>query len=380
MKIIFVSNYINHHQAPFCEALSVLSGGDFIFLQMQSMDEERIAMGWGGRKEYSYVRKYSEAPDQAAELIRECDVLLVGGDFVQDLLVERLKQGKPVVRISERIYREGQWKMISPRGLLHKYNEYIRYRKAPYYLLCAGAYVASDFHLIHAFPGKMYRWGYFPELSENTEKPANEVPVFVWAGRMIPLKHPEYAVRLAADLCRNGEKFRMEIAGGGELEEDMKKLAEASGAADRIRFHGAQPPERIRQIMAGGDIFLFTSNYLEGWGAVVNEAMGSGCAVAGSTHAGSCPFLIRHGENGLLFNGEDYEDLKRKAGELLSDPGMRKRLGEMGKKTIETQWNADCAAKRFYEFCMCITEGRNYNAPEDGPMSRAPLVSPFQKV
>ena len=46
MKLIFVSNYFNHHQLPFCDALYELLGGDFCFLQTQPMEEERVKMGW----------------------------------------------------------------------------------------------------------------------------------------------------------------------------------------------------------------------------------------------------------------------------------------------------------------------------------------------
>ena len=46
MKLIFVSNYFNHHQLPFCDALYELLEGDFCFLQTQPMEEERVKMGW----------------------------------------------------------------------------------------------------------------------------------------------------------------------------------------------------------------------------------------------------------------------------------------------------------------------------------------------
>lgn len=49
MKLIFVSNYFNHHQLPFCDALYELLEGDFCFLQTQPMEEERVKMGWPGR-------------------------------------------------------------------------------------------------------------------------------------------------------------------------------------------------------------------------------------------------------------------------------------------------------------------------------------------
>ncbi len=47
MTITFVSNYINHHQLPFCDALYGRLGKDFCFIQTIPMETERIAMGWG---------------------------------------------------------------------------------------------------------------------------------------------------------------------------------------------------------------------------------------------------------------------------------------------------------------------------------------------
>lgn len=55
MKLIFVSNYFNHHQLPFCDALYELLEGDFCFLQTQPMEEERVKMAWQA-EERPYVR------------------------------------------------------------------------------------------------------------------------------------------------------------------------------------------------------------------------------------------------------------------------------------------------------------------------------------
>ena len=40
----------------------------------------------------------------------------------------------------------------------------------------------------------------------------------VWAGRFIPLKHPEYVVRLAGTLRDKGCPFFIRMLGDGELE------------------------------------------------------------------------------------------------------------------------------------------------------------------
>ena len=56
MRVVFVSNYFNHHQRPLCEAFSGADGVDFCFYQTEPMEEERVRMGWGiDITDYPYV-------------------------------------------------------------------------------------------------------------------------------------------------------------------------------------------------------------------------------------------------------------------------------------------------------------------------------------
>ena len=61
--------------------------------------------------------------------------------------------------------------------------------------------------------------------------------------------------------------------------------------------------------MEKSSIYLFTSNFDEGWGAVLNESMNSACAVISSHAAGATPFLISHNINGLLYTSGDVDEL-----------------------------------------------------------------------
>jgi hypothetical protein len=114
--------------------------------------------------------------------------VIFGGCDDESYIRERLAAGKPIFRYNERLYKEGQWKAISPRGLLQKYKDHTRYRKAPVYFLCAGAYVPCDLGIIHAYPEKMLRFGYFPETREYapgepfSRKKKGSI---LWAARMI---------------------------------------------------------------------------------------------------------------------------------------------------------------------------------------------------
>lgn len=50
MTITFVSNYINHHQIPFSNAMYAQTGEDYCFIQTEPMEEERRNMGWSVRR------------------------------------------------------------------------------------------------------------------------------------------------------------------------------------------------------------------------------------------------------------------------------------------------------------------------------------------
>lgn len=386
MTVTFVSNYINHHQIPFSNACYGELGEDYHFIQTEPMEEERVAMGWDAQgKKLPYVFCMYEEEARCKSLILESDIAIFGWTreetAIEELIRERVKAGKPVLRVSERLYREGQWKAVSPRGLMKKYQEHTRYRKENVCLLCSGAYVASDFHIVRAYPGKMLRFGYFPETMHYTERQLTEMKEqdgkvhIVWAGRFLPLKHPEFVVRIAEELMADGVEFHVHMAGGGELEVEILDAVSRKGLSDCFTFYGYTEPDQVRRIMEKCHIHLFTSNYLEGWGAVVNEAMNSGCAVAANVEAGAVPFLIRHGENGLVYRNGDYADFAAQVKRLAGDRMLREKLGKEAYRTITGLWNAEHAAKELLRFCADMQKGRIIPAAQ-GPLSEAEVIAP----
>ena len=126
---VFVSNYLNHHQIPFCNAMYRLLKEQFLFIQTQAMEEERIRMGWNQNLDYPYLKKYYEQPEECREIIEQAKLVLFGGCEDERYIEKRLEQEKPVVRICERMYKTGQWKAVSPRGLRKKYHDHTRYQR-----------------------------------------------------------------------------------------------------------------------------------------------------------------------------------------------------------------------------------------------------------
>lgn len=391
MKISFVSNYINHHQIPFCNAMCRETEDQFVFIQTQPMEEERIRMGWQEKNRERYVHCYYEEEEFCKQWIRESDVVLFGGCEDESYMTERLQAGKPVIRISERLYRTGQWKAVSPRGLLKKYHDHTKYRKAKVYLLCAGAYVPSDFHIVRAYPQKMFCWGYFPETKhydvdnllshKGYEKNQMKVPYLLWVGRFIDLKHPELAVQTARYLRDLGLAFHMDIVGGGVMEGVMNELIHTLQLEEYVTLIGYQTPAEVRRRMERANIFLFTSDRQEGWGAVANEAMNSGCALVADHMIGAAPYLVQQGRNGYLYEDGNEQMLFETVEKLVRNPALCETLGKEAYRTITEVWNAENAAKCLMELIedVVLNGGKSQERPKNldklYPCAPAPVIA-----
>ena len=382
-SITFVSNYMNHHQLPMSENLYKILGEQYHFIQTEKMEEERIAMGWGGEYEMlPFMRYYDRQKEECMQLIRDSDMVIYGGVDDESYIQERLQSGRPVLRYSERLYKEGQWKAISPRGLIKKYQDHIKYRNRPVYLLCSGAYVASDFHLIHAYPDKMFQWGYFPKMKQYSmeelfSKKQHHTIEILWAGRFIDWKHPESAVAVAQFLKEKKCNFHMTMVGVGDLWETIKSQITLKGLEDQITLTGFTTPLQVRDYMEKSNIFLFTSDFKEGWGAVLNEAMNSGCACVAGSGIGAVPSLIENGRNGYVYQNGNIRELCSLTQALIENRTLQYHFGVHAYETITSLWNEEYAAKKLVETCEKLLH-RRVVFQSNGPLSQAIAISPYK--
>ena len=375
--IVIASNYFNHHQRYLSEALDEMTGHSFFFIETMEMEQERKNMGWGTTDIPAYVlQAYDPAQrKKCRKLIQEADVVL-WGSCPYGLILPRLLAHKLTFCYSERIFKEGlsgfgYWGRAIKYGLLY------RPPQKNHYLLASSAYTAADHARLHEFRGKALRWGYFPQTIgyDLPQLMAEKNPTTIlWAARMIPWKHPEYAITAAKQLRQWGCDFTMELVGNGELQQEMERLVAKEGLQAQVKLTGACTPEQVRRKMERAAIFLVTSDQNEGWGAVVNEAMNSGCAVVACRGVGAAPFLIENGKNGLLFEVGDPAGLAAQTRFLLEHPRQRQQMGEEAYRTITEEWNSSCAARRLIALSQDLLDGKKPVLPQSGPCSPAPII------
>ena len=117
MRVTFVSNYLNRHQIPFCEAMHAKLEGQFRFVQTEPMEKERQDLGWKLDGSYEYVIEFEKDPEEAKKWIEESDAVLIGGTSDR-YIQKRLDEEKLVFRIEETIFKNGIKDVLN----LHKWN------------------------------------------------------------------------------------------------------------------------------------------------------------------------------------------------------------------------------------------------------------------
>ncbi|PIC68048.1 hypothetical protein CSV78_04450 [Sporosarcina sp. P16a] len=382
MKVTFYSNFLNHHQLPFCLEMYERLGRDFKFVATEPMHEERVELGYEDMSEKYPFTLNSYATDEnyhkALQLSEESEIVIIGS-APAIFIKERLKQNKITFRYSERIFKKGRYRVVSPRSFFPLVKNHTRYLNKNVYMLCASAYTAADFRLVGAYKKKAFKWGYFPEvkrhdIKELMEKKQNRVPKILWVGRLLGLKHPEQAIQVAAMLKASDYLFHMDIIGSGEMEDELKEMIEKYDLSTHVNLLGNMKPDEVRRHMERANIYLFTSDFNEGWGAVLNEAMNSGCAVVASHAIGSVPFLLEQNKNGLIYKNGDIHHLYKCVASLLDTTGLAERLGIEAYHTLYETWNAKYATTRLINLFESLLGGIHLHY-EQGPCSQAEILT-----
>lgn len=311
---------------------------------------------------------------KALRLGIDSDIVIIGS--APDIFIrERLRQNKHTFRYSERYFKRGNWQIFDPRMLLSLLGHHTRYRRKNLYMLCASAYTSNDLSWIFAYPQKKYKWGYFPKVQDIdieqiiARKPAGRIEL-IWVARFIDWKHPELAVKLAFELKKKEYDFHLNMIGTGEMTDFIKKFIEKLNVSDCVSMLGGIANAEVLHYMQKAHILIFTSDRNEGWGAVLNEAMGCGCAVVASHLIGAVPFLLSHQQNGLIFESGDLTSLLQQTEKLIIDKTLRDKLGKNAYNTIKNDWRPEKAVANFIRLAKSILDGQKITI-ETGPCSIA---------
>jgi glycosyltransferase involved in cell wall biosynthesis len=155
-----------------------------------------------------------------------------------------------------------------------------------------------------------------------------ESPVVGTITNFKPQKAPLDFIRVARGVTEEIPECRFIMVGDGELRSEIEGLVQKHGLDDRVLLLGWR--RDVPEILSVFDIFLLTSLW-EGLPLVHGEVMSEGKPIV-ATRVDGTPEVIDDGENGFLVEPKDIKGMVDRVVRLLKDDGLRKKMGEEGKK------------------------------------------------
>ncbi|MDX1646023.1 MAG: glycosyltransferase family 4 protein [Longimicrobiales bacterium] len=178
-------------------------------------------------------------------------------------------------------------------------------------------------------------------------------PTLVFVGRLKAYKHVDLVVRAVAELAHRGLRVEVRVAGKGEQELPLRRLADRLGVSDQVHLLGFVSEEEKLQLLRTSWIHVLTSPK-EGWGIASLEAAACGTPTVASDAPGLRESVV-DGATGLLVPHGDVDRLASAVARLVQDPELRSRMGRDARRFAEG-FSWDSSTDAFEEVLRRVVE------------------------
>lgn len=163
----------------------------------------------------------------------------------------------------------------------------------------------------------------------------------LFCGQMIYRKGVDLLLEAFDKLILEGYKIELLLVGRqAELPEMVRRLTLAPETLSSIQNLGFKQPDELPLIFSEADLFILPSRY-DGWGVVLNQALGAGLPVFCSDHVGASEDLVKPGINGEVFQANQTSALVSALKPYLNDP---EKIIKASKRSLELSYNFDSEA------------------------------------
>jgi glycosyltransferase involved in cell wall biosynthesis len=177
-------------------------------------------------------------------------------------------------------------------------------------------------------------FGSAPDDGPGRERPELLAVARLWAGET--MKGVDHTLRAFARVGERHPRAILRIVGRGSDKPRLQRLASELGIGRRVIFEEDLADEELIARYRDCSIFVLPSGQ-EGFGIVFLEAMRFGKPCIGGA-AGGTPDVIVDGESGFLVPFGELAPLELAMDRLLSDAGLRERMGRAGRERLEREF------------------------------------------
>lgn len=167
-------------------------------------------------------------------------------------------------------------------------------------------------------------------------KTKGQAKELLFVGRFDYGKGIELLVDVVEELHVEFPALRLRLAGSGPLFEPIRKKIAERGLGSYVKLLGFVPADgSLQKLYRKADIFILPSEKPEGFPRVILEAWAQGLPVL-ATRLGGIPYRTRHGENGLVVDPGDRNQLRDTLRMMIKDNTLRYKLAQGGRETVKS--------------------------------------------
>jgi len=152
-------------------------------------------------------------------------------------------------------------------------------------------------------------------------------------------------LKAIAQCRREGLDVSYLVVGSGKQRKAYQKMAEELRIADHVRFVGNVPEAELPAVFNLATAYVGVSrradgSRVEGFGVALAEASACGLPVIAGKSGGLAE-AVQDGETGLVVDPDAPDAVAGAIKRLFGDQLLARRLGQAGRKSIETYYNWD---------------------------------------
>ena len=172
--------------------------------------------------------------------------------------------------------------------------------------------------------------------------------------RLEEYKGHVYLAQAARILKEQGRKFRILAAGTGAFEAELQKVVVEEGVEDVMSLLGFRSD--VAALLSILDVQLNVSYGTEATSMALLEGMSLGLPSIVSDYGGN-PWLVKDGDNGLIFPSRDSRALAACIARLMDRPEERVCMGERAREVFRERFTGEIFAKNVEQVYLDILKG-----------------------
>jgi len=179
-------------------------------------------------------------------------------------------------------------------------------------------------------------------------------PTIVSVGRLVHRKGQDRLIEALPKIIQQIPDVALLLVGTGPHKAEIAALIGKHDVDKNVFFAGRINHEELPRYFALGDLFAMPARNrlagleVEGLGIVYLEASACGIPTIVGNSGGAIEALI-DGKSGLLVDGNSVDEIAAAAIKILTDPKLKKDMGDFGNKWVNQEWTWEIWSKRFNE-------------------------------